>query len=571
MSGYLAPRPGFLRSLWILAFLLLLSGILTGCGVASSQMVSPGPMPTDQINLPAPPVGAPATLRVPEDYATIQQAVDAVRPGQIILIEPGIYHEAVRVKTPGITIRGKDRNGVILEGNFQLPNGIEIEADNVVVENMTARHYLGNGFYWDGGKDEPGSEFSPLSGYRGSYLTAYANGDYGIYAFNFQNGQFDHSYAAGSPDSGFYIGQCYPCNAVIDQVVSEWSALGYSGTNAGGNLIIRDSIWRDNMTGILPNTLDSEKLPPQHQAVLIDNQVYDNNNIQAPAKPLEYALIGTGIGLPGGVGNVVIGNHVSNQENYGIIVIGNIDDNFWVPSDNRIINNTITNSGVADLALAAPSGTGNCFSGNSASRTLPALIEQKYPCDTALPVLEGGDPSITPVVLSRFIHARSDSFHPRDWRTVDLQDIPAAAEQPTMPDDLLTGPARPIFPDLSLFSLPANAQTPSVASSTLTPMLSGGSSMFQFLLGLYAELLPIALYAAWLSLGFWDLARNEKLSSGAKLLWMVILVVIPILGPVAYYLFGRSQLSRSFRVMFVVGAPVLYLAVTGLLVWIASL
>ncbi len=571
MSGHAAPGQRIFRPLGILAFLFLLSGFLTGCGIASSQMVIPGPMPTDQINLPTPPVGAPATLRVPEDYSTIQQAVDAARPGQIISIEPGVYHEAVRVKTPGITIRGLDRNGVILEGDFRLPNGIEIEADNVVVENMTARHYLGNGFYWDGGKDEPGSELHPLSGYRGSYLTAYANGDYGIYAFNFRNGQFDHSYAAGSPDSGFYIGQCYPCNAVIDQVVSEWSALGYSGTNAGGNLIIRDSIWRDNMTGILPNTLDSEKLPPQHQAVLINNQVYDNNNAQAPAKPLEYALIGTGIGLPGGVGNVVIGNHVSNQQNYGIIVIGNIDDNFWVPSDNRIINNTVTNSGVADLALASPSGTGNCFSGNNASRTLPALIEQKYPCDTALPLLEGGDPSITPVVLSRFLHARSDNFHPRDWRTVDLQDIPAAAEQPTMPDGLLTGPARPIFPDLSLFNLPANAQTPSVASSTLTPLLSGGSSMFQFLLGLYAELLPIALYAAWLSLGFWDLARNEKLSSGAKLLWMVVLVAIPILGPIAYYLFGRSQLSRSFRVMFVVGAPVLYLAVTIFLVWIASL
>lgn len=571
MNGHATPRQRFLRCIWFLGFLLLIAGGATGCGIASSQMVNPGPAPTDQISMPALPDDAPATLRVPEDYPTIQQAVDAAHSGQIILIEPGIYHEAVRVKTPGITIRGKDRNGVILEGDFRLPNGIEIEADNVVVENMTARHYLGNGFYWDGGGEEPGSEFHPLSGYRGSYLTAYANGDYGIYAFNFQNGQFDHSYAAGSPDSGFYIGQCYPCNAVIDQVVSEWSALGYSGTNAGGNLIIRDSIWRNNMSGIVPNTLDSEKLPPQHQTVLINNQVYDNNNIQAPAKPLEYALIGTGIGLPGGIGDVVIGNTVSDQQNYGIILIGNIDSNAWVASDNRILNNTVTNSGVADLALAAPSGTGNCFSGNTASRTLPALIEQKYPCDTPLPLLEGGDPSLSPVVLSRFLYARGGNFHPRDWRTVDLQEIPDVANQPTMPADLLAGSARPIFPDLSLFDLPADAQTPGVASSTLTPLLSGGSSMFQFLLGLYAELLPIALYAAWLSLGFWDLARNEKLSNAAKLLWMVVLVVIPILGPIAYYLFGRSQLSRSFRVMFVIGAPVLYLAVTGLLVWIASL
>ena len=95
--------------------------------------------------------------------------------------------------------------------------------------------------------------------------------------------------------------------------------------------------------------------------------------------------------------------------------------------------------------------------------------------------------------------------------------------------------------------------------------------MLQILLGLYGELLPIAIYAAWLALGFWDLARNEKLSTPTRFGWMAALVAVPILGPVAYYLFGRSQLSRAFRLMFVLGAPVLYLAVTGLLVWVASL
>lgn len=80
-----------------------------------------------------------------------------------------------------------------------------------------------------------------------------------------------------------------------------------------------------------------------------------------------------------------------------------------------------------------------------------------------------------------------------------------------------------------------------------------------------------AIYAAWLALGFWDLAHNEKLPHPARLGWMAALVAVPILGPVAYYLFGHSQLSRLFRLMFVLGAPVLYLAVTGLLVWVASL
>ncbi|HVD88057.1 MAG TPA: hypothetical protein VNB91_04045, partial [Jatrophihabitantaceae bacterium] len=79
--------------------------------------------------------------------------------------------------------------------------------------------------------------------------------DYGIYAFDSADGLFEHSYASGSPDSGFYIGQCRPCDAVIDQVVAERNALGYSGTNAGGNLQIVRSVWRDNWAGIVPNTL----------------------------------------------------------------------------------------------------------------------------------------------------------------------------------------------------------------------------------------------------------------------------------------------------------------------------
>jgi len=553
------------RNLWVAAYLLLALGLLSGCAGTGGQKVSPGPVPTDQIPMPTLPPGVPTTLHVPDEYATIQAAVDAAQPGQMILVAPGVYHEAVRVKTAGITIRGQDRNRVILDGNFQLSNGIEIEANDVVVENMTARDYEGNGFYWAGGEDPN----QPRSGFRGSYLTAYTNGDYGIYAYNFQNGEFDHSYAAGSPDSGFYIGQCYPCNAVVDDVTSEWNALGYSGTNAGGNLIIRDSTWHDNLTGILPNTLDSEGNPPEHQSVIINNTVYDNNNAEAPTKPLEYPLIGTGIGVPGGDGNVVIDNHVRDQSNYGIIVIGNVDTHFWIPSDNRIIGNVVTNSGVADLVLAAPIGPGNCFSDNTAASTLPALIEQKYPCDTPLPNLEGGDPSVTPVVVARLLYANSDSFHPRQWQTLPVTAIPASRNQPQMPD--VAGPALPIFPDLSLFTLPAAAQAPSIDSSAILPLSIGGASLVQFLLGLYAELLPVAIYAAWLSLGFWDLARNQKLSNAARLIWMVVLVVIPILGPIAYYFFGRSELSRSFRVMFVIGAPLLYLIITGLLVWIASL
>ena len=51
-----------------------------------------------------------------------------------------------------------------------------------------------NGFYW-----------ATVEGYRGSYLTAYNNGDYGIYAFDAVDGVLEHSYASGSPDAGFLL------------------------------------------------------------------------------------------------------------------------------------------------------------------------------------------------------------------------------------------------------------------------------------------------------------------------------------------------------------------------------
>ena len=107
---------------------------------------------------------------VPLVYETIQDAVDASNPGDLVLIDKGIYYEEVVVRTPSITIRGIDRNEVIIDGEFEKANGIIVAGvDGVAVENITARNALLNGFYW-----------ATSEGYRASYVTAYNNGDYGL-------------------------------------------------------------------------------------------------------------------------------------------------------------------------------------------------------------------------------------------------------------------------------------------------------------------------------------------------------------------------------------------------------
>ena len=195
---------------------------------------------------------------------------------------------------------------------------------------------------------------------------------------------FEHAYASGSPDSGFYIGQCHPCDAVIDQVVAEHNALGYSGTNAGGNLQIVRSTWRRNWAGIVPNTLDSELLPPFRDVDVVGNLVVANGDRAAPGVGFQWAPFGNGIVLGGGNDSLVERNLVVDHPNHGILVTPNLDQHFWTSSGNTVRGNVVRGSGRADLAMAAPAGAGNCFSGNRAHTSIPVGLGTSalLRCDT---------------------------------------------------------------------------------------------------------------------------------------------------------------------------------------------
>jgi plastocyanin len=384
------------------------------------------------------PVGSQRSgvLHVPRDYRTIQKAVDAAKAGSLVLVSPGVYKEAVTVTTADIVIRGLDRARTVLDGGFVRDNGIKVLADGVAVENMTARDYKSNGFFWTG-----------VKGYRGSYLTAIRNGDYGVYAFDSTDGQFDHGYGAGSPDAGFYIGQCYPCNAVISDSIAEWNGIGYSGTNAGGNLLIVRSTWRYNRVGIVPNSGTEEKLYPQHGVTVAGNTVYGNNNAKTAAIDIAQLAIGTGILVAGGNDNVVERNLVYDHDLVGIGVIP-LPERVISPDDpkainfdarrNRVEDNELHNNRAADIALVtsitAPKDPGgNCFAANQFSTSLPVNLEILVPCGgTVSPTYETD--------LAKFVQLlTAKKPGGADYQKVVL---PAPPDLPDMPD-AKNAPARP--------------------------------------------------------------------------------------------------------------------------------
>ncbi len=59
-----------------------------------------------------------------EQYTKIQDAVDDAATGDLVLIGPGVYNESVTVTTSYITLRGTDRNKVIIDGQFMSENGM---------------------------------------------------------------------------------------------------------------------------------------------------------------------------------------------------------------------------------------------------------------------------------------------------------------------------------------------------------------------------------------------------------------------------------------------------------------
>lgn len=312
----------------------------------------------------SPPPASGTTLRVPAQYATLDAAIAAARSGDVILLAPGTYPGGVVVPPyrPGITIRGEDRNAVVFDGENKRTNAIEIAADGVTLENVSAHDFTGNGFYWD-----------EVDGYAGRYLTVWNVGLYGIYAVSSRGGVIEDSYVSGAADAAFYIGECQPCDATIRRVTATLSAVGYSGTNAGGNLVVEDSRFLLNSVGILPNSFDvGLQPPPQHDATFRRNDVAGSGTVVTPRSTPLGGYHGIGIGIAGGQGNLVEDNDVVGSARYGIAVFTAIDrTSSWFPARNQVHGNRVSQSGTADLALAGGTGEGNCFQGNEAAATLP--------------------------------------------------------------------------------------------------------------------------------------------------------------------------------------------------------
>jgi hypothetical protein len=280
--------------------------------------------------------------------------------------------------------------------------------------------------------------------WRGSYLSAtstYFNknnsgtaAQYGLFVSNSRGpGVLAHTYASNFSDSGLYLGACQDCRAVIKYAHSQYNALGYSGTNSGGRVLVTHSEWDHNKDGFDTNSQNSAYAPsPQNGAcpkcvkgptgsdscwVFEYNYVHDNNNPNVPLSG-DAALgpVGTGMSLAGSRNDTVVHNRFVHNGAWAVLTTIFPDTGTPAPNNNcrggvknasafggtvpclydvfanRVLNNRFsgngffanpTNGDLADLSQMPsekPGAAGDCFHGNrktngSAATTWPQTLQ----------------------------------------------------------------------------------------------------------------------------------------------------------------------------------------------------
>ncbi len=250
---------------------------------------------------------------------SIQAAVDAANEGDTIVVHKGEYHESVKIETDNITLEGVGR--VILDGTD--------------VDPVFQGYVLG---MWI------------TSGVTGVTITGFDIRNYGTW-----------EELPGEEDPF---------------IITEFGIGIWLERDSHGN-IVTENKFSNCLTGIMASTsyehiIEENKLSDGLIGISIEraghhNKV-ENNNITNHL---------AGIGLDeGSTFNTIEKNNIANSSMVGIVISGNIDNGD--SSDNKIIENRITNSGEWGIWLAALSSD-NLIKENRVSRSGEYDLYDEFP------------------------------------------------------------------------------------------------------------------------------------------------------------------------------------------------
>jgi hypothetical protein len=150
------------------------------------------------------------------------------------------------------------------------------------------------------------------------------------------SGAVTNSFASNMADSGFHIAGCPDCDARFFHDTAVHNDIGFSGTDAGGRLLVENSLFEHNGAGINLASENNEDAPPPQDGAcpagvsgpepiaprictVIEHNTVEANNHADVSPEAATVFLGAGIDIAGGKHDLVFKNHVSGQGSYGIV------------------------------------------------------------------------------------------------------------------------------------------------------------------------------------------------------------------------------------------------------------
>ena len=317
---------------------------------------------------------------------SIQAAVNQAQPGDTVLVKPGVYKQAVLIRTDGITLRGSGDflSGTVIEPPSTKPNnlctgifgptGVCIVAKKVnmktgavktpvyndTVTGLYVSGFAGNGVFGYG-----------TYGLTVQRVVAVNDGAYGISRFESTKTLFANDTAIGNSEAGFYVGDSPNAATVVRDDVAMGNSLGIFVRHARGVTVIHNRS-TGNCQGIL--VLDDGQPGGAGNALVQSNSVFRNNKF-CPANEEAPALQGGGILLVGATQTKVMQNSVQGNKGKqfnsgGIVVVSAAVFHGSDPEFVTIARNTAYGDKPSDLRW---DGTGSVsFAGNHCTTSIPA-------------------------------------------------------------------------------------------------------------------------------------------------------------------------------------------------------
>lgn len=338
LSARLTSPPA--RGIRALAFLLAVGLLTAGCAsVEGDDIGSPifnGTLPDGTpieppiTTLPIPEIDA---IRVPVDHFSIQNAVNAAQPGDLILIDPGVYTEEVTVTTPDVVIRGRDRNTVFIDGLHNATTGLTILSDGVAVENVTIRNFTRDAI-------QVGDVAAPvaLNRFRALHVTTSNTGRDGISITNATNVEIQNVWGSGHAGAGIAVSNCTECNTLVETTLVEFSGRGMSVVDARNGVHIVRSTARNNRAGIVVE----DGLGRTEGAVVAGSVILSNGFSNTPLlDPTWDHAFGVGVHVGGTTNVSVLSNRIATNTRVGVLLGRNTTGSSELPVDAIVDGNIV--------------------------------------------------------------------------------------------------------------------------------------------------------------------------------------------------------------------------------------